>query len=232
MTEWLPTSADDVATLLHEAARLNARPRRRGGLETALGRPPIQGTPLKTSAMTRVLEYEPRDLTICLEAGVRFATSAHAGGAPANAAAGPALSRNGHDRRSGCRRPLRSAATPVRRGRDQVIGMVFATMEGKLVTSGGKVVKNVAGLDMQKAVIGSYGTLGVITQINFKLAPLPESTRTFVVAAGSNADAAAERSRILAGPLQPAAVDAVNAEAARALGLEAICVSPVESQWS
>ena len=173
--------------------------------------------------MNRVLEYEPRDLTICLEAGVPIHEI------------GPLLA--GHRQMLPLDPPYSGAATiggviatglsgPRRRLyggiRDQLIGMVFATVDGTLVNSGGKVVKNVAGLDMQKAFIGSYGTLGVITQLNFKLAPLPESTRTFVVPAVSNAEAAAERSRILAGPLQPAALDAVNAEGARALGLEAV----------
>jgi glycolate oxidase FAD binding subunit len=177
---------------------------------------------LRTASLNRILEYEPRDLTICLEAGVRICDI------------GPLLAGNGQ--MLPLDPPYSETATiggviaaglsgPRRRlyggVRDQVIGMIFATLEGKLVTSGGKVVKNVAGLDMQKAVIGSYGTLGVITQVNFKLAPLPELTRTFVVAGSSNTEIAAQRSNILAGPLQPAALDVFNAEAARGLGLEA-----------
>ena len=64
---------------------------------------------------------------------------------------------------SGPRRRLYGTA------RDLVIGMQFATLEGKLVQSGGMVVKNVAGLDMAKLMIGSFGTLAAIAVVNFKL---------------------------------------------------------------
>ena len=67
--------------------------------------------------------------------------------------------------RSGPRRRLYGTA------RDLVIGMQFATLEGKLVQSGGMVVKNVAGLDMAKLMIGSFGTLAAIAVVNFKLLP-------------------------------------------------------------
>ena len=70
---------------------------------------------------------------------------------------------------SGPRRRLYGTA------RDLVIGMQFATLEGKLVQSGGMVVKNVAGLDMAKLMIGSFGTLAAIAVVNFKLLPMPEA---------------------------------------------------------
>ena len=65
--------------------------------------------------------------------------------------------------------------------RDVVIGMKFATLTGKIVQSGGMVVKNVAGLDMAKLMIGSFGTLAGIAVVNFKLAPSPPATRTLVL---------------------------------------------------
>ena len=64
--------------------------------------------------------------------------------------------------------------------RDLVIGMEFATLEGKLVRSGGMVVKNVAGLDMGKLMIGSFGTLAAIATLNFKLLPIPTVCRTLL----------------------------------------------------
>ena len=54
--------------------------------------------------------------------------------------------------------------------------MKFATLEGKIVQSGGMVVKNVAGLDMAKLMIGSFGTLAAIAVVNFKLTPMPQAT--------------------------------------------------------
>ena len=75
---------------------------------------------------------------------------------------------------SGPRRRLYGTA------RDVIIGMKFATLEGKIVQSGGMVVKNVAGLDMGKLMIGSFGTLAAIAVLNFKLFPVPVPERSFL----------------------------------------------------
>jgi glycolate oxidase FAD binding subunit len=113
---------------------------------------------------------------------------------------------------SGPRRRLYGTA------RDLVIGMQFATLEGKLVKSGGMVVKNVAGLDMAKLMIGSFGTLAAIAVVNFKLQPMPEVERSFLVPFDSLAAAIAARNEILKGQLQPAAIDLLNPAAACTLG--------------
>ena len=68
--------------------------------------------------------------------------------------------------------------------RKHVIGMKVVTADGRLIKAGGRVVKNVAGYDLCKLFTGSYGTLGIITEVNFKLRPLPFETRS-VIAAGS-----------------------------------------------
>ena len=113
---------------------------------------------------------------------------------------------------SGPRRRLYGTA------RDLVIGMQFATLEGKLVQSGGMVVKNVAGLDMGKLMIGSFGTLAAIAVVNFKVLPMPEVERSFLLPFDSLAAAMAARNRILKGGLQPAAIDLLNPAAAGDLG--------------
>jgi len=101
----------------------------------------------------------------------------------------------------------------------QFIGMQFATLEGKLVQAGGMVVKNVAGLDMAKLMIGSFGTLAAITTVNFKLQPMPEGERSFVVPFNSAAAAFAARDQVLRGQLQPAAMDVLNPAVAGGIGL-------------
>jgi glycolate oxidase FAD binding subunit len=88
-----------------------------------------------------------------------------------------------------------------------VIGMTFATLEGKLIRTGGMVVKNVAGLDMGKLMIGSFGTLAVIASLNFRLHPMPAGTRTFVQDFEQMTDAMAARDKLLKSRLQPAAID-------------------------
>ncbi len=176
---------------------------------------------ISTVSLNRVLHYEPRDLTLSVEAGVRycelsqilerqgqmlpldppFSDSATIGGVLAANTSGP-------------RRRLYGTA------RDLVIGAKFVTLEGRLVQSGGMVVKNVAGLDTAKLLIGSFGTLAAIAVVNFKVLPKPPATRTFLAGFGSCDDALAARDRLLRSPLQPAAVDLFNPAAARLLGQE------------
>jgi glycolate oxidase FAD binding subunit len=158
--------------------------------------------------MNRVLKYEPSDLTISVEAGLPWAhlaqlLSENRQTVPLDppsfhrATVGGVVAAN----ISGPRRRLYGTA------RDLVIGMRFATLEGKIVQTGGMVVKNVAGLDMAKLLIGSWGTLAAITTVNFKLIPLPLEHRTFVLEFDKAAEAVAARDRILKSVLQPAALD-------------------------
>ncbi len=177
---------------------------------------------LTTAAMTRVLQYEPRDLTVSVEAGIRwadldrllaqnrqmipldppFSETATVGGVLASNTSGP-------------RRRLYGTA------RDLVIGVKFATLEGKLVQSGGMVVKNVAGLDMGKIMIGSFGTLAAIAVVNFKLIPRPAAEASFLLPFDSFDDAIAARDRILKGQIPPVAIDLLNPLAAAQLGYKA-----------
>src|SRR5580692_8905910 len=208
-----PESPEQLAALLREAACAHRTILLGGNFskDRLGGTPAPADVTISTSSMNRLLQYEPRDLTISVQAGMPFAelvrilTAEHqmlpldppwlrestVGGVVAANLSGP-------------RRRLYGT------GRDMVIGMTFATLEGKLINSGGMVVKNVAGLDMAKLMIGSFGTLAAIAQINFKVFPVPAESRTFVMEFSTAAAAFAERDRILRGVLQPAAIDIVN----------------------
>ena len=172
--------------------------------------------------MQRVVRYEPKDLTISVEAGMPFAELTRIlaengqmvqleGPYSNEATVGGMVAAN----ISGSRRRLYGTA------RDLVIGMKFATLDGKLVQSGGLVVKNVAGLDMAKLMIGSFGTLAAITTVNFKLLPRPPVGRTMLffflddLAAAMEARDAAIRSAI-----NPVAVDLLNPVLSEQMGLE------------
>jgi len=177
---------------------------------------------ISTTALDRVLEYEPHDLTISVEAGLPwrdltsllaanrqmvpldppFAATATVGGVVAANCSGP-------------RRRLYGTA------RDLIIGMRFATLEGKLVHSGGMVVKNVAGLDMAKLMIGSFGTLAAIAVVNFKLAPAPETEQSFLLPFRTLDEAVAARNQVLASAIQPVAIDLINPPAAQSFGSDA-----------
>ncbi|HLY19901.1 MAG TPA: FAD-binding oxidoreductase [Bryobacteraceae bacterium] len=166
---------------------------------------------ISTAAMNRVRQYEPRDLTISVEAGITycelsrllaehhqmipldppFSDIATIGGVVASNCCGP-------------RRRLYGTA------RDLVIGMQFALLDGKLVKSGGMVVKNVAGLDMGKLMIGSFGTLAAIAVVNFKVIPQPPCERSFRFSFAGLDEALGVRDAILKSPLDPTAIDLLN----------------------
>ncbi len=167
-----------------------------------------------------MLNYEPKDLTISVEAGMRYADLSRTLAAnrqmvpldppfAQDATVGGILGANS----SGPRRRLYGTA------RDLVIGMKFATLEGKLVQSGGMVVKNVAGLDMGKLMIGSFGTLAAVAVVNFKLLPMPEVERLFPLVFETMDAADAARRQILAGVLLPSMIDLLNPKAAALVGL-------------
>jgi glycolate oxidase FAD binding subunit len=85
--------------------------------------------------------------------------------------------------------------------RDLIIGMTIVLADGTIAKSGGKVVKNVAGYDMHKLLTGSFGTLGVIAEVNFRLHPVEEHRRTWT-AVGTGAVEAAPAASSLAEPLR------------------------------
>ncbi len=216
-----PETAAEVAELWRRPALHNRTIALEGNGSKRLMAGPNQPSDesFSTVNLKRVREYEPRDLTIGVEAGLRwseltrlvgehrqmvpldppFADRATVGGVVAANTSGP-------------RRRLYGTA------RDAIIGMEFATLEGKLVRSGGMVVKNVAGLDMAKLMIGSFGTLAAITAVNFKLTPMPELERSFLVTFDTLASAIEARDRLLRSHLQPAAIDLLNPAAGTGLG--------------
>jgi glycolate oxidase FAD binding subunit len=166
---------------------------------------------ISTAKLNRVLQYEPRDLTISVEAGISYrelsrVLAEHGQMVPLDpafsgrATVGGIVAANV----SGPRRRLYGTA------RDMVIGMTFATLEGKLVRSGGMVVKNVAGLDMGKLMIGSFGTLAAIAVVNFRVHPMPVGTRSFVGEFANVAAAMVRRDEVLKSQLQPSAIDLVK----------------------
>ena len=65
--------------------------------------------------------------------------------------------------------------------RDLIIGMTIVLADGTIAKSGGKVVKNVAGYDLHKLMTGAFGTLGIITEVTFRLHPIPAQTKTWTI---------------------------------------------------
>ena len=176
-----PGTEQEVADVLRAAddAGLAVIPRG-GGTKLEWGNAPEQAdVVLSTARLSRVLAHAWSDLTATVEAGCAVGqlqeTLAEHGQRlaidplwPERATIGGILSAND------------SGVLRLRYGglRDLVIGVTLALADGTLAASGGRVVKNVAGFDLQKLATGALGTLGVITQATFRLHPLPRNTRT------------------------------------------------------
>ena len=228
MSHVTPESAEDLAQALREAAMSSRTITVIGnGSKRLMGGPiwPADVT-ISTSGLRGILAYEPNDLTISVEAGMPFAElQAHLAAQGQMIALDP---------------PFLGTATvggivasnssgPMRRtfgtARDLIIGMSFATLEGKIIRSGGMVVKNVAGLDMGKLMIGSFGTLAVMTSLNFRLHTLPRQTRTFLFSFDDLDSAIEKRDSIIRSALQPLALDLLSPSAAVKLGLRGYVVA-------
>jgi glycolate oxidase FAD binding subunit len=222
MQSVIPSSVRDLTTVLKEASALQKTIEIAGNNSKRLMGGPTTPADIKvnTGALRRVLTYEPNDLTVSVEAGMPFAdlqallaknrqmvaldppffAKATVGGVVATNSNGP------------MRRTYGTA-------RDQVIGMKFATLAGKQISSGGMVVKNVAGLDVGKLMIGSFGTLAVLTSVNFRLHPMPEQTQTFVFSFNDVDQLMEKRNSILYSVLRPISLDIISPPAATRLGL-------------
>lgn len=208
-----PESAETMVEVLRDASSRGQLIALFGNNSKRLMGGPIPPAELQisTARLRRVLQYEPNDLTISVEAGMPFAELQSLLAANRQMIAlDPPFA---HQATIGGVIATNSSG-PMRRGygtaRDIVIGMKFATLEGKIVSSGGMVVKNVAGLDMGKLMIGSFGTLAAIVSVNFRLHPIPDEWRTFLFSETDAGQAIARRDTILKSVLQPAAVDLIS----------------------
>jgi glycolate oxidase FAD binding subunit len=208
-----PDSADELAAALKAAADAGqAVAAVGGGTQLDLGMPPSRlDVVIETTRLDRVVEYEPADLTVTVEAGMRFGELQRRLGeqgqflaldppALPEATIGGLIATNA----SG---PLRFAHGTAR---DLVIGTRVANPDGTLTRAGGRVVKNVAGYDLNKLYIGSLGTLAIIVELSFKLAPIPPASDT-LVGDFDVPDAAAEVVRaVIHAPLSPLAIELVG----------------------
>ena len=187
-----PQNEAEVAAALRcaDSAGLTVIPRGNGS-KSDWGNPPVRADLiLSTARLNRIIEHAWADLTVSVEAGCTIETLQTALAQhgqrialdplwPERATVGGILSTND------------SGTLRIRYGglRDLVIGVTVALPDGTLASSGGKVVKNVAGYDLPKLVTGALGTLGVITRAVFRLHPLPQNETSFTFTAKDATDA-------------------------------------------
>lgn len=174
-----PASTAEVAEVLRAAAAhsLTVVPRGRGTKLTWGAPPGSADLVLDLGGMDRVLDHQAGDLIVATEAGTQLAALQEVVGRGGQrllidetvpgASVGGTLATNA----SGPRRLLAGSA------RDLLIGVTMVRADGVVAKAGGRVVKNVAGYDLGKLVIGSFGTLAVVTEAIFRLHPVPEERR-------------------------------------------------------
>jgi FAD/FMN-containing dehydrogenase len=166
---------------------------------------------LDLTALDRVLEYTPEDMTAAVEAGITLAALQKQLGArgqwlpidPPNAetvTVADILNANS----SG---PRRFGYGTIR---EHLIGIKVVLADGRIIKAGGKVVKNVAGYDLCKLFVGSRGTLGVIVEAVFKLRPLPEAEQFVQATCVSREQAGQLLDAVLESELMPIVLDLHN----------------------
>jgi glycolate oxidase FAD binding subunit len=204
-----PASAEDAAALLRDASAAGATVRvRGGGTKDHLGTRRPTDLVLETAGLGGIIDHVPEDLTVTVGAGLRLADLA-----AALATHGQFLPLDAPHVARGATIGGVIAANSAGFGRfryggvrDLLLGLRAALPDGTVARSGGRVVKNVAGYDLNKLYTGSLGTLGVITEATFKILPLPPVARATVVSLGSAADAFAAADALVRTSLRPTAL--------------------------
>ena len=211
-----PETAEALAAMLREAAgeSLQVTPLG-GGRAIGMGNPPARVDLLiETTGLDRVVDFSPHDLTVTVEAGIGLdALQAELAKArqflPLDPFGGPGHTVGGL-LASGWSGPLR-----LRYGtaRDYLVGLRVALPDGKLARSGGRVVKNVSGYDLNKLHLGALGTLGVIVEASFKLYPAPLFEATVRRDFAALEPALAEAARALELAMPPVALELIRDDA-------------------
>jgi glycolate oxidase FAD binding subunit len=174
---------------------------------------------LSTERLNRLIDHAVGDLTVTVEAGMRFADVqtilAKAGQFLAIDPAHPDQATIGGIVATADTGSLRQRYNSVR---DMLLGLSFVRADGQLAKAGGRVVKNVAGYDLMKLLTGSYGTLGIITQVTFRVYPLPEASQTVVLSGEASAIAQAAQT-VHSSALTSASADLCSASVVTELGI-------------
>jgi glycolate oxidase FAD binding subunit len=244
-----PKNTEQVAEVVKFSNQENLAIVARGsGTKMAMGNPPSKlDLVVCTARMNHMLDVDPSNLTMTVEAGVKFrdiqarlATQEDRCYLPLEDLGAESdeiiCSERSH---SGCFIPIdppyadkatiggiiATNSTGPRRllynlPRDSIIGIRLVAPNGDILGSGGKTVKNVSGYDVSKLMVGSMGTLGILCEMTMRLLPLPEKMQTLLVSFTTFSEASGFAERVFETTLLPAAVEIMNGEAYNYLALD------------
>lgn len=194
----MPTSPDELVETVKGAVKAGKVIKVSGaGTKSSIGNHVAAGLEVSTNKLSGVTEYIHSELVMTAQAGTPVsvvkgelaknnqmlafepADYAQLLGSEKEQTIGGVFATN----MSGSRRLSAGAA------RDALLGVKFVNGKGQLIKSGGKVMKNVTGLDLVKLLAGSWGTLGIMSEVTFKVLPRPEIMKTILIAGLSDAEA-------------------------------------------
>ncbi len=178
-----PTTPDAVAAVLEAATDERAPVLVWGaGTHQGIGHAVHPEVVLSTAGLARVIDWEPDDLTVVVESGVTLGAMESLLSERRQTALLPETQPDatiGGVIAAGVSGYRRARFGPTR---DRVLQVTVVTGDGRRVTGGGRVVKNVSGYDLPRLVTGSFGSIGVVTSVCLKLWPIPDVEATVAVA--------------------------------------------------
>jgi glycolate oxidase FAD binding subunit len=211
MTEFLPRTEEEAASIIGDhAARGAALAIVGGNTRSGFGNAVVSEAVLSSRDLAGMVAYNPGEMVMTARAGTPAAEIE-----AALAEAGQMMAFEPMDHRplmttegeptiggifaanvSGPRRFVSGAA------RDSLLGVRFVNGKGEIVKAGGRVMKNVTGLDLVKLMAGSHGTLGLLTEVTFRVPPRPKTEETIVLSGLNDAEAANAMAAAMALPLE------------------------------
>ncbi|KQV32284.1 2-hydroxy-acid oxidase [Rhizobium sp. Root1203] len=214
MIELFPTTEEDASDIVRSHAQAGKTLAICGGnTRSGFGNAVTAVSRLRSTNLTGIVAYNPGEMVLTARAGtplseieaalaengqmMAFEPMDHR---PVMATEGePTIGGVFAANVSGPRRVIAGAA------RDSLLGVRFVNGRGELIKSGGRVMKNVTGLDLVKLMAGSHGTLGLLTEVTFRVPPRPKAETTIIVEGLNDAEAANAMATAMALPLEVSA---------------------------
>ncbi|MGO7175842.1 glycolate oxidase subunit GlcE [Rhizobium ruizarguesonis] len=211
MIDLMPTSEEEAAGIVRAHAEAGRSLDIRGGdTRSGFGNAVSAEDRLRSTGLSGIVAYNPGEMVMTVRSGTPLAEVE-----TALSESGQMLAFEPMDHRpvmgtsgeptiggvfaanvSGPRRLIAGAA------RDSLLGARFVNGKGEIIKAGGRVMKNVTGLDLVKLIAGSHGTLGILTEVTFRVPPRPKTERTVVLSGLNDAEAANAMAAAMALPVE------------------------------